>query len=186
MTSSKGSVVRKTIILGLVLLSRSAWAQAAAPRVAAEAIVGSPLGAWGGTVSYSVGALGGLEWPLDACFALTGRAGFIHQVEHLSESYSSWTVPAWAGVKYDFVAEGTVRPYATVELGLNLTHSSIELVGIGVGSASATQADLGLNFGFGIELGPVRVHAWDAILDVGSPGYSMELMAGASYSFGVR
>lgn len=177
---------RRGIALLVILVSRLAFAQAAAPRVAAEAIVGSPIGAWGGTVSYSVGALGGLEWPLDARFAVTGRAGFIHQVENLSESYASWTVPAWAGVKYDFITGGTIRPYATIELGLNLTHSSIELTGIGIANASETHADLGLNFGVGVELGPVRIHAWEAILDVGSPGNSMELMAGASYSFGIR
>jgi len=178
-------MMSRAALLALLLVSRAAWGQTPAPRLEAGALVGSPIGDSGGLLNYSLGVLAGLEWPLDARFALTARAGFIHQVENFSESYSSWMVPVWGGAKLLFLTGGTVRPYAAVELGVNLTHSTIVLPDIGM-SGSDTRADPGLNVGAGVELGPVRIQAWEAILDLGAPGRSMELMAGASYTFDVH
>ncbi len=170
----------RSTVLTLALLA-AVPAGAAADELEAGALVGAPIGDWGRVVKVSIGAIAGYVRAFDSRLSGTVRAGFIDHVNNLSQDYSSWTIPAWGGLEYTFVESGAVRPFATLELGLNVTHSSVDVPGYG--GASETHVDAGLNFGIGVEIGPVSIRAWQAILDLGDPSYSIEIMASASYAF---
>ncbi len=171
----------RSTVLTLALLAAVPARAAADDRIEAGALVGVPIGDWGRVVKVSLGAVAGYVRAFDSRLSATARVGFIDHVNNLGQDYSSWTIPAWGGLEYTFVESGAVRPFATLELGLNVTHSSVDVPGYG--GASETHVDAGLNFGIGVELGPVSIRVWQAILDLGDPSYSIEIMASASYTF---
>lgn len=141
-------------------------APAAAPEAAPEAGKGTktvgadaafvlPLSDYSDVADAALGVFGRFEYGINAQLAVTGRLGFLYNLDKsvAGVSPTTYMIPVYVGAKYSI---GTSGLFADAELGLNYISTSVDVMGM-----SQSQSDTKFSFlaGPGYQKGKLSARA---------------------------
>ncbi len=150
--------ITRTLLVSVfsLLVAQSAAAQDPAPearsRIGVDAVVAIPVDDWADLSDLSLGGLVRFEHLVIPNVAITGRAGYLHDlVNH--DNVSVGHVPLLAGARYYFV-EGDSSPFVGGELGFAIWWASATVdTAYGSVSDSDTEVELALTLSGGYRAG---------------------------------